>query len=179
MNQTITQSIGFLALFFVLVSFQKNKRVNILLVMLTGLLLFVVHFSLLKAWTGALMNLVEAGVVYVAFKKDTERWAQQQFWPYVFIALYVVIGLFTAKSLINFLPIIAQTFGALAVWQTNPRTIRFLMLIPRPLWFIYNATVGSYAGMAAEVCILLSVVVGIVRFDIFAPSKKLRGKPRS
>ena len=44
--------------------------------MLTGLLLFVVHFTLLKAWTGAMMNFLEAGVVFVAYKKDSEAWAQ-------------------------------------------------------------------------------------------------------
>lgn len=171
MNQIAIQGVGFLALAFVLLSFQKNQRVNILLLMLTGLVLFIVHFSLLKAWTGALMNLIEAGVVFVAYKKETDEWAKQKFWPYLFITLYVLAGIFTYKSVVNFLPVIAQTFGALAVWQTNPKTIRQLMLIPRPLWFIYNFVVGSYAGMVSEVLILISVIIGIVRFDFFRKIK--------
>ena len=166
MNQIIIQGIGYVALGFVLLSFQKRTRVNILLVMLTGLVLFVIHFALLHAWTGALMNAVEALVVFVAYKKETMTWAKHKAWPYIFILTYVLVGLLTQHSLINSLPIIAQIFGAIAVWQTNPKTIRGLMLIPRPLWFVYNLAVGSYAGMTAEIVILASVVTGIIRFDI-------------
>ncbi len=172
MNQLLIQGIGFLALIFVILSFQKKKRVTILLLMFVGLLLFVVHYSLLKAWIGALMNLIEVCVVFVSYKKETEKWAKQKFWPYIFIACYIAVGLFTAKTTTDFLPIIAQIFGAIAVWQKNPKTIRFIMLIPRPLWFFYNFIVGSYAGMLTELFILTSVLVGIIRFDILGKTQK-------
>ena len=140
--------------------------------MLTDLILFVAHYSLLHAWTGALMNLIEAGVVFVSYKKENKSWAKQKFWPYIFVLLYVVAGLIALKTLVDFLPVIAQIFGAIAIWQKNPKAIRFIMLIPRPLWFIYNFTVGSYAGMTAELFILLSVITGIVRFDILGRHTK-------
>ncbi len=136
-------------------------------------MLFVVHYLLLNAWIGALMNLIEAGMVFVAYKKEAKSWAMHKFWPYIFILLFVVAGLFTSRALVDFFPVLAQIFGTIAVWQTNPRSIRFIMLAPRPLWFIYNFIVGSYAGMAAEIFILLSVLTGIVRFDILGkPTKK-------
>lgn len=140
--------------------------------MLAGLVLFVVHYCLLGAWTGALMNLIEAGVVYLAYKKEEKAWARLKFWPYFFIFLYIVAGVVTLKTSADFLPVVAQIFGAIAVWQSNPRAIRFIMLAPRPLWFIYNFIVGSYAGMTAEVFILASVLIGIIRFDILGKSLK-------
>ncbi len=166
MDQIITQGFGYLALLFIILSFQKNSRVKILFLMLVGLVFFVVHYSLLGAWIGALMNLIEVSMVYVAYKKETHTWAQKKYWLVVFIGLFAVAGVLTAKSLVDYLPVIAQICATIAVWQTNPRAIRFIMLAPRPLWFIYNLVVGSYAGMVAEVLILLSVVTGIVRFDI-------------
>lgn len=172
MPSWIVQGIGFLASFFVILSFQKKERLTLLLVMLIGLLLFVVHFSLLGAWTGAFMNLIEAGVVFVSFKKETAKWARGSFWPYVFIVAYVAVGVLTYMAPSDALPIIAQIFGALAVWQKNPRALRFTMLIPRPLWFIYNFIVGSYAGMATEVIILCSVLIAIIRFDVPGQTKK-------
>ena len=72
----------------------------------------------------------------------------------------------------DLLPIVAQVFGAIAVWQTNPRAIRFIMLVPRPLWFVYNFIVGSQAGMVAEVFILVSVIIGIIRFDILGKKEE-------
>ncbi len=172
MNQVIAQSIGFLALLFVILSFQKKERTQLLIIMLVGLLLFVVHFSMLSAWTGALMNLVEAGVVLISYKRETAAWAQKRFWPYLFTGTYILAGLLTFNSSPDILPIVAQVFGAIAVWQKNPRLIRFLMLLPRPLWFIYNLIVGSYAGMVTEVLILISVLTSIIRFDVLRRPKK-------
>ena len=172
MDQILIQGIGFLALFFVIFSFQKQKRVPLLLIMFVGLLLFVIHFYLLNAYTGAIMNLIEAGIVFVSFKKETSAWAKHNFWIYIFVCLYILAGMLTLKTASDVLPIAAQIFGGIAVWQNNPRSIRFLMLIPRPLWFIYNLFVGSYAGMIAEVFIFTSVLVGIIRFDILRQVKK-------
>ncbi|MDO8335999.1 MAG: YgjV family protein [Candidatus Saccharibacteria bacterium] len=172
MDQIFIQGVGYLALLFVVLSFQNNTRVKLLFFMLIGILLFVVHYALLGAWAGSLMNLIEAAVVFVAYKKETDTWAQKRFWPYFFIAIFIAVGALTAKSLVDYLPVLAQIFGTIAVWQTNPRAIRFIMLLPRPLWLTYNFVVGSYAGTAAELFILVSVLVGIVRFDILGKSEK-------
>ncbi len=118
------------------------------------------------------MNLIEAGMVFVAYKKETRTWAQHKYWPFIFIALFVIAGIITSKSSVDILPIIAQSFGTIAVWQTNPRAIRYIMLVPRPLWFIYNFAVGSFAGMFAEVFILISVLSAIVRFDILKKKER-------
>lgn len=181
MHQILVQGIGYIALCFVIFSFQKNKRIHILFIMLSGLLLFVVHYSLLHAWTGAVMNFIEAWTVFVAYKKETEIWAQWKYRPFLFILLFLITGYGSSQGLIDMLPIIAQIFGTIAVWQTKPTLIRYIMLIPRPLRFIYNAAVWSYAGVIAEVCIFVSVVVSIIRFDILhvsctsASIKKIQG----
>jgi hypothetical protein len=168
----IGQVIGYLALVFVIFSFQRNRRSALLVIMLTGVLLFVISYAFLHAWTGSLANLIEAGVTFVAYKKETKAWARQSFWVYVFIGLYVVTGAIVAKNWVDVLPIIAQIFGAIAVWQTNTRAIRFLMLIPRPLWFAYNFSVGAQAGMITEVLIFISVITGIIRFDVLKQKEK-------
>ena len=166
MQLVIIQSIGYLALLSVVLSFQKNKRKSILFYMFLGIILFVIHYSLLNAWTGAIMNLIEGCMVYVAYNKRYKKWARKPYWLFLFIIVFLSAGVLTAKSFVDFLPAIAQVIGAVAVWQRQPKTIRILMLFPRPLWFIYNLSVGSQDGMLTEVLILLSVVIGIVRFDI-------------
>ena len=172
MNEIVGQIVGYAALVVVIFSFQRNKRSALLLIMLGGLLLFATSYALLHAWTGSLANLIEAGVTFVAYKKEDKVWAKQPYWLYIFIGLYVLSGVITARSWADTLPIIAQTFGAIAVWQTSSRRIRYLMLIPRPLWFTYNLIVGAQAAMIAEVLIFTSVVVGIVRFDILKQKEK-------
>lgn len=144
--------------------------------MLVGLVLFVIHYILLGALTGAVMNLIEAGVVYVSYQKETKIWAQQKFWLYIFILLFIFAGLITSKTLVDSFPVLAQILGTVAIWQKNPKAIRFMMLIPRPLWFYYNFVVGSFAGMVAEIFIFLSVMTGIVRFDILGKKSKTESR---
>lgn len=165
MNPVIIQVIGYVALLFVVLSPQFNKRGTILLSLIIGVLLFVLHYSLLHAWTGAAMNAIEAIVVYVSYQKDTKTWAKHTYWLYTFILLFFLIGILTGVNTINLLPIVAQIIATIAVWQKKPRLIRLISLPPRPLWFLYNFMVGSYPGMIAEVFILISILTGIIRFD--------------
>lgn len=118
------------------------------------------------------MNLIGSAMVFVSYKKDSAAWAKHKFWKYFFILLFLVVGFVTSKALVDYLPILAQVLGTIAIWQTNPKAIRFMMLIPRPLWFMYNLVAGSYPGMLTEVFVFLSIVVGIVRFDILGKSPK-------
>ncbi len=179
MHQYIAQGVGYAALLFVVLSFQRNKRSAVLSTLLAGALLFTVHFSLLGARTGALMNLIAIGVTFVAYKKGTAAWANRPVWLYVSIGLYVLCGMLIYQRPIDTLPVIGQIFGAIAVWQTNPRIIRFIMLLPRPLWFIYNLAVGSQAGVVAELFITSSVVIGIARFDVIPLLSSHRNHDRS
>jgi hypothetical protein len=134
--------------------------------MFAGVLLFVIHYSLLRAWTGAAMNGIEAGIVYISYKKENSVRAKNRLWLYVFIGLYILAAALTVRKAVSLLPVLAQIAGAIAVWQKSPRTIRYIMLIPRPLWFTYNLAVGSHAGVVAEMFIFISVIAGIVRFDL-------------
>lgn len=172
MDQIIIQGIGYLALIFVIFSFQNNGRSKILFLMLIGVVLFILHYALLGAVMGSLMNLMGAGMIIVAYKKDTQLWAQKALWPYAFIILFILVGMVTAKSYIDVLPVLALIIGTIATWQTNTRAIRFIMLVPRPLWFTYNLVVGSYAGMTVEVLLLLSIIIGIIRFDLMKQVQK-------
>ena len=70
MDQILIQGIGFLALFFVIFSFQKQKRVPLLLIMFVGLLLFVIPFYLLNAYIGA-MSLYESGSSGTTYNPST------------------------------------------------------------------------------------------------------------
>jgi len=174
MHAVIVQGVGYLALAFVLLSFQRKNRIAILITMLIGVSLFVIHYALLGAWTGSMMNLIEACVVFVSYKKETKKWAANKAWPYILSLAYILAGLLTAHQLTSYLPVVAQIFGAIAVWQTNPRRIRYIMLVPRPLWFTYNFLVHSQAGIVAEIFIFLSVITGIIRFDILKQGPKTK-----
>lgn len=165
MNQFIVQGIGFIAFLLVVVSFQLNNRKQILTLLFLVTVLFTIHFALLGAWVGSAMNLI-AAIRNFFFIHNEKKWARSKLWLYVFITLFWIAGILTFKSPLSILPIIAMTIDSFVVWSSKTKTIRFGILIPRPLWFIYNYSVSSYPGMFVEVFVTLSILIGIFRFDI-------------
>ena len=64
------QGIGYLALLFVILSFQKNNRSLILLYLVIAQSIFTLHFSLLSAWTAVAMNIVATVRTYIFYAKE-------------------------------------------------------------------------------------------------------------
>jgi len=170
MNQFIVQGIGFVALILVVVSFQLDNRKQILTLFLLVTVLFTIHFALLGALVGSAMNLI-AAIRNFFFLHNEKKWAKSKLWLYVFITLFWLSGIITFTSPLSILPIVAMTIDSFVVWSSKTKTIRFGILLPRPLWFIYNYFVGSYPGMFVEVFVTLSIFVGIFRFDLSKKNK--------
>lgn len=162
-GQLMAQLIGFVALIVSLWVFQLNKRTTMLTAQLWGNLLFAIHFALLGAYTGAALNLVGAGRSYSFNKFRKKRWSGAIFWG--FIGIFVAADIATWQGIISLLPLIGMISGAFAYWQPTAKSIRVLSLIAPPAWFIYNAVVSSYAGMATEVILMSSILIGMYRLD--------------
>ena len=173
MNQIIIQGVGYVALLFSILSFQGNKRSSILFCLIIAYILYGLHFSLLHAWTGAAMSILGALRTILFYQKDTKVWAQHSIWMYSFMGAFLVVGLITWTSYVSLFPILAGIADTFGLWKKGTRAIRLLMLVPRPFWFLYDFLVGSYAGITAEIFVLASVLIGIVRFDILNQKKNL------
>ena len=171
-NQIIAQSIGFIALVFIVLSFQKNKRSRILLFLIFAQISFVVHFGFLGAWTAVAMNAISATRTYIFNQKESKSWANNRIWFYLFLALFWIAGILVWEGYYSLFPILAMTAETIGLWMEKTKHIRILSLIPRPLWFTYNFIVGSYAGMITEVFVFSSIIIGIFRFDVSKAKRK-------
>lgn len=171
----VVQLIGFVAVCFSFAIFQFNNRKKMLHVSMFGQILYAIHFALLGAFTGSLMNIIGAVRSYLFARIDTKKKPMILF--YVFVSMYLIALFFTWKGPISVLPVIGMISGTIAFWQTNPRHIRMIGLISPPLWFTYNFISGSYPGMLAEVVLLSSNLIGIYRFDFLPKFKKSIIKP--
>ena len=161
----LAQVVGFLGSLFVLLSFQKNTNKGILFLQLIGGSFFAVHFILLEAYTGAAMGILGVARNFVFFNRE-KRWAKSIIWLYLFIFIYVITGLITWENRLSALPVIAITFGTIALWVKDPRLMRFIMLPAPTCWLVYNIANSSISGIVSEVFLLASLIVAIFRFDI-------------
>lgn len=159
------QIIGIIALTLAMISFQQKTHKYILAFQLASNVMFVFHFALLGAYTGAVLNLV-AALRAVVFVNKGRAWADKKLWLYLFCILSVAVGIFTWENWASVLPIAGMVCGTVAFWIKTPKFVRLTVFPSSPLWLVYNLMNRSYAGVAAEIMNMASLIIAIIRFDI-------------
>jgi hypothetical protein len=155
------QLVGIAGICLLFATFQFNNRRTILRIQIASGLVWAVHYLLLGALTGALMNGLLSGRNYFF-----EKYRGKRIILWISLAVLLSAGLLSWKDWSSILPILGSSIGTIAMWQKKPTHIRLLMLAVPPLWFVYNAINGSFPGMLGDTVTFTSVLVGIYRFDI-------------
>ncbi len=158
------QAVGIIGLLFAIISFQQNTSKRILLFQSLASFSFSIHFFMLGAYTGMLMNIIGVGR-NLFFYKRKGRWANSRLWLYIFIIGYIAAGAVTYKDIYSIMPTTGMVLSTIALWLKNPKHIRHVMLPSSPLWFAYNLVNMSVAGMLTEIFASTSLIIAMVRFD--------------
>lgn len=124
-------------------------RLGMLLAQFATNLCFALHYALLGAETGSVMNLLAAAQVAAAIPLGTRPGFRLVYLAVLpFIAAGVVLtwnGVPSAFAALGF------AFVSLARYQTDVRLFRLVMAVAIPFWFGHNLAVASVPGMVADV----------------------------
>ena len=126
-----------------------------------------VHYLLLGGYTGMMTNLVSCGTNLVYYSRIKKGKSTLPF-QIIFATLFVILGVLSWHGPISLLVIVAKVVSSVAMGNKNPRVIRILNLISGPCWLAYNIYVGSVAGIISDSFMIISVIIAIMRLDIFA-----------
>jgi len=165
-NNFIAQGIGFVGLVFAIISFQNNKRNLILVFLGMAQMCFIAHFALLEVWPAFAVNIVGVVRTFSFLLRGKKKWMDKNTLMYVFVGLFCIAGALSWNGWLSLLPIMAMIVETIGLWKKNPRLIRSIVIVPRPLWITYNIIHHSYAGVMTEVFVIISLLTAIVRFDI-------------
>ena len=166
----IAQVLGFMGAAFVVVGMQQKKYKQIFMCKIANQFLGGVHYLLLGGYTGMMTNLascVTSCIYYFRVKNGKSTLLFQ----IIFATMFVILGVLSWHGAISILVIIAKVISSVAMGNKNPRVIRILNLISGPCWLVYNIYVGSIAGMISDSLMITSVLIAIIRLDIF-PKKE-------
>ena len=149
----------------IVISYQQKSHKNILTLQMVSGLLFTVHYLMLGAYTGAIMNLLGAfrSLVYSNRRK---YWASSKIWPIGFSVAFLISGILTWDNVFSVFPLIAMLMSSVVLWIEQPKINRMLSLPTSTCWLIYNIKTVSYPGIITEIFVLSSIVIGIIRLDI-------------
>ncbi len=160
----IAQAIGLAAFCAAVASFQKNSQKGILTFQLVSSTLFCLHFALLGASVGAMLNAIAAVRAFV-FSNKEKAWARSRFWLVFFTLLCAAAGIFTWENGFSILPILGMAFTTAAFWIEDPAMVRRVSFPSSPCWLIYNAVHHSWAGVMTEVFVMCSILVAMWRYE--------------
>lgn len=159
------QAIGAVALVCSLLSFQQKSRKGIMVLQMTASLLFSIQLFLLGAITGACLDMISFVRTLIFSNNEKLKWAKSPIWLVFFEIVMIVVGIFTWDNIYSLLAIAGSCLSTVALWMKNSKKIRFVSLFVGPCWIIYNLIHGSYTGALNEMIAILSIVIGIFRFD--------------
>ena len=172
--EIIAQIIGFAGLAMNCLSYQAKSKKNLIVIQLFGALFFVIHFGMLGAIMGCMLNSV-AVLRSLLFANSEKMHANHPAWLALFIAIYAgsYVLTFTVfeealtipNLLLQILPPVAMTFSTVSFRTKNAGTVRKLCLCCSPLWLIYNIFNFSISGILTESISIISIVTGIIRLD--------------
>lgn len=172
--EIIAQIVGFVGLGLNLASFQQKDQKKLIVIQFFGAAVFAVHFGLLGAVSGCILNVVGIARAFV-YSNKPKKWASSPVWLPVFIGLYfvcyalsfLVFGtLPTFKNfVIELLPVIGMTSLNVGYTMKRASHVRLTGLICSPSWLIYNAFKNSWPGVLVEILSIISILIGIFRLD--------------
>ncbi len=170
----IAQVIGILAMAMNILSYQQKKQSGVIAVQMVGASLFAIHFWMLGAMVGALLNVV-AAVRALIFYYKKQLHADHIAWTVGFEVVYFVCYALTftvfgkaptlPNLILEFLPVIGMTALMLGYRAKSAGAIRRFGLISSPAWLIYNVVNLSIGAICCETVSILSIVIGMLRLD--------------
>ena len=165
MVEIIGQIIGFVAMAIIVFSYQQKSHKNILTFQMVSGLLFTVHFLLIGAYTGCVSNLIGALRSLIYANRGKNKFTDFKLWPVIFSVVFTVSGIMTWADIYSVFPIVAMVMSSVVLWIDSPKINRAFSIPTSACWLVYNIPNSSISGVATEIFVLSSIVIGMLRLD--------------
>lgn len=161
----ISQIIGVVGICCYIISYQIKSNRKLYIIQLCGSLMFCIQFFMLGAITGCYSLIILMARNALLARYHEWKWVQWKGMVVFFSLLAVINTALTWDGYISLLPCMGLIAGNIGMWTNNARNIRIANgFIVGPTYLIYDVFVKSWAGVANESFILLSVLVSIKRY---------------
>lgn len=173
-RQIVAQSLGLIAFLIAALSFQSKTQRRIVCMQMIASFCFTVQYFILGVTCGCILNGIAFFRAFVYSFRSTHRWAASVIWLYVFSALIIVGGVYSAidgEGLPVIIAVVGSIIATVGYRMEKAGTVRTVTLIQSPLWLIYAFVSGSIGGALSELFSICSIVIGKLRLDL----KKHRG----
>lgn len=155
----IAQIIGFVPMVLSYFLFYFNNRKSIITTKAISDLLWMIHFLMLGAYTGAFSNAVCAVREIVFSQRGKKKWASNIAVPIVFCIFTLSLTLFSWAGFKTLLPIVGSCLGLIGYWCNDPKNIRKFNFPGLVLWLIYGILTLSLSTIICNVVSITSIII--------------------
>ena len=159
----IAQVIGLIAVGFSILCYQMESKKKLLIVQMLSSLCFCLHYFLLNAWSGAVLNAVAILRNLVYYNKD-KKFFNSNAWPIILCVVMAGLSLLTWEDWYSLIALTGLIINTLCMSLPNPQDVRKSILVTSPMVLVYNIFVFSIGGVINETLSIISALVGIVRY---------------
>ena len=167
----IAHTIGWIGTALYILSYQCKSSRRLVFYQVIGGLLYVFHYSMLGAYSGAATQCV-AILSNALVCCSGKPWADWRGWKWLISLCFAVSLICTWQGPFSLLPCIASITNTFVRFTRNGKIIRLASLsVSSPCWLTYNALTRSWSGVFCEMFTICSILISIYRYGIKALDK--------
>lgn len=163
MFETIGQLLGLAAVIFGFISYQMKTPGGILVFQLITALVFTAHYFFIGAITGVALNFLGAISCVFYYFRD-KRGSKSITEPLIFSLVTIIASVLTWDGWYSFFIMSGLIVNSLSLTLSNAHKTRLCMFLKSPLCLTYNIIVMSVGGIVYECAVLISAVLGIIKY---------------
>lgn len=157
------QLMGVVAVALGFVSFQMRTQKKLLVVQTATTIAFCIHYYLIGATSGLLLNMLGIARNLAYYHKDKPLFSGKKC-PVFFAVVMGFVGLLSWQGFYSVFIVLGLVINTLCLSFDDPQKIRKSILITSPMVLTYDAFVLSIGGIIYESVAIISAVIGIVRY---------------
>lgn len=161
--ELIGQIVGFVAVALGFVSFQMRTQKQLLVVQFVTTLTFCLHYYLIGATSGLVLNLLGAVRNLAYYYREKPLFSGKKC-PIFFALLMGVAGVLTWQGAYSLFVVAGLVINTICLSFAQPQKIRASILVTSPLVLVYDVFVSSFGGVIYESVVIVSSIIGLLRF---------------
>lgn len=160
----IVNIVSVISIFLFIISVQFKNKKDILIIQTLSSICYMIVYFLLKAYSGATIELVEQtkNIVFIEYEKNKKDIPLLVL--LLFIGLLIIITILTYNGLNSIMPLIIYILYFLSSYFKNPKTIRTTMILCAIIWMLYNYSIGAYLMIIGNILEIISAVISLIRY---------------
>ena len=159
----IGQLMGLVAVVLGFVSFQMRTQKQLLVVQTATTIAFCIHYYLIGATSGLMMNMLGILRNLAYYNKEKPLFSGKKC-PIFFAVVMGLVGLMSWQGYYSLFVVAGLVINTLFLSSSNPQTIRKSILVSSPLGLAYDGFVMSIGGVIYESVVIVSSIIGIIRY---------------